>query len=158
MKSDNTLTIISKIYNGTEYLLIKELRNAGVYGIVPSHGKILYALFKNNSLSMNELSVKIKKTPQTVTTLVKKLEEMGCLESHKLDSDRRTTIVSLTDSGKELKPVFDNISEKLYIEQYKGLNNDEIKEFVRLLKLVEKTFKYLCLFCLKLEVYERRKK
>lgn len=140
MKSDNTLTIISKIYNGMEELLIKELKNAGVYGIVPSHGKILYALFKSNSLSMNELSEKIQKTPQTVTTLVKKLEEMGYIESHKLDSDRRTTIVSLTDCGKELKPVFDSISEKLYIEQYKGLSKEEVNEFVRLLKLVEKNF------------------
>lgn len=140
MKVDNTLTIISKIYHGMEELLIEELKKAGVVGIVPSHGKILHALFNNNSLSMNELAEKIQKTPQTVTTLVKKLEDMGYIKTHKLSSDRRTTVVELTEHGKDLKPIFDSISEKLYLEQYKGLNEKEIVELVRLLKIVEKNF------------------
>lgn len=140
MKADNTLTIISKIYHGMEELLIEELKQSGVVGIVPSHGKILYALFKNNSLSMNELSEKIQKTPQTVTTLVKKLEDMGYIKSNKLRTDRRTTIVELTEKGKDLKPIFDSISEKLYIQQYQGLNEEEIAELVRLLKIVENNF------------------
>lgn len=140
MKADNTLTIISKIYHGMEELLVEELKKAGVVGIVPSHGKILYALFNNNSLSMNELSEKIQKTPQTVTTLVKKLEDMGYIKTHKLCSDRRTTVVELTEQGKDLKPIFDSISEKLYVEQYRGLNSEEIAELVRLLKIVENNF------------------
>lgn len=61
--SDDTFTLISKVHKGLDDLLVAELKQSGITGIVPSHGAILAALFRGRSLSMNELAAKIGKTP-----------------------------------------------------------------------------------------------
>ena len=136
MRIDNTFAIIGKIYSGMGALLIEELKKAEVDGIVSSHGAILMELFFQTELPMNVLADKIGKTPQTVTSLVKKLAEMGYLETRKSESDRRTTMVLLTEKGKNLQTVFYSISEKLYDTQYMGMTAEEITELRRLLNMM----------------------
>lgn len=121
-------------------LLVQELKKAEVDGIVSSHGAILMELFFQSELPMNVLAEKIGKTPQTVTSLVKKLVDMGYLETRKSESDRRTTMVLLTDKGRDLQPVFYSISEKLYDTQYMGMTAEEIQELRRLLMMVLENF------------------
>lgn len=140
MKADNTLSLISRIHQGMNEIIMEELKKAGIEGMVPSHGTIMVALFNGKELSMNDLAEKIGKTPQTVTTLVKKLIEMGYVQSKKSPQDRRTTIVSLSKKGEGLKTVFAEVSEKLYEKQYQGLNEKEVAEFRRLLTNIWKNF------------------
>lgn len=140
MKMDNTFALIGKIYSGMGTLLVQELKKAEVDGIVSSHGAILMELFFQSELPMNVLAEKIGKTPQTVTSLVKKLVDMGYLETRKSESDRRTTMVLLTDKGRDLQPVFYSISEKLYDTQYMGMTAEEIQELRRLLMMVLENF------------------
>lgn len=134
--SDNTLTLISKVHKGLDNLLVAELKQSGITGIVPSHGAILAALFGGRSLSMNELAAKIGKTPQTVTTLVDKLESKGYIKSWKSQQDKRTTMVALTEEGEALEPVFSLISHKLFEVQYQGLTQEEIEELRRILSIM----------------------
>lgn len=141
MKADNTLSLISRIHQGMNEVIMSELKKAGIEGMVPSHGSIMVALFDGKALSMNDLAEKIGKTPQTVTTLVKKLIDMEYVQSQKSPQDRRTTIVSLTQKGENLKDIFANVSEKLYVTQYQGLSDEEVVEFRRLLLLVQNNFK-----------------
>ena len=89
---------------------------------------------------MNDLAERIGKTPQTVTTLVKKLLEMGYVQCEKAAKDRRTTLVSLTAKGESLKDIFAQASAKLYERQYQGMSEEEIREFRRLLLLVWENF------------------
>lgn len=140
MKMDNTFALIGKIYSGMGTLLVQELKKAEVDGIVSSHGAILMELFFQSELPMNVLAEKIGKTPQTVTSLVKKLVDMGYLETRKSESDCRTTMVLLTDKGRDLQPVFYSISEKLYDTQYMGMTAEEIQELRRLLMMVLENF------------------
>lgn len=140
MKMDNTFALIGKIYSGMGTLLVQELKKAEVDGIVSSHGAILMELFFQSELPMNVLAEKIGKMPQTVTSLVKKLVDMGYLETRKSESDRRTTMVLLTDKGRDLQPVFYSISEKLYDTQYMGMTAEEIQELRRLLMMALENF------------------
>ena len=140
MKADNTLSLISRIHQGMNEIIMKELKKAGIEGLVPSHGSILAVLFNGEKLSMNDLAAKIGKTPQTVTALVKKLTEIGYVQSEKSAQDRRTTLVSLTAQGEGLQDVFIRASEKLYETQYQGLTEEEIREFRRLLLQVWQNF------------------
>lgn len=140
MKADNTLSLISRIHQGMNEIIMKELKKAGIDGLVPSHGSIMVELFNGKKLSMNDLAAKIGKTPQTVTALVKKLTEIGYVQSEKSAQDRRTTLVSLTAQGEGLQDVFIRASEKLYETQYQGLTEEEIREFRRLLLQVWQNF------------------
>ena len=140
MKADNTLSLISRIYQGMNEVITEELKKAGIDGLVPSHGSIMVELFNGKKLCMNDLAAKIGKTPQTVTALVKKLTEIGYVQSEKSAQDRRTTLVSLTAQGEGLQDVFIRASEKLYETQYQGLTEEEIREFRRLLLQVWQNF------------------
>ena len=59
---------------------------------------------------MSEIAKEIKKEKSTVTTLVGKLEKFGYISLKKSDEDSRSTIVSLTEKGNQLVPMFSEIS------------------------------------------------
>lgn len=140
-RHDDTFTMISQIRSAADMILVQKLKDRHIEGIVPSHGAILIQLFSGKSLSMNVLAEKIGKTPQTVTTLVQKLVRLGYLKTEKSQEDRRTTLVSMTEKGKALKPVFMAISEYLYDIQYQDMDETEIMEFRRLLRKMADCFK-----------------
>ena len=126
METDNTFSIIAKLYKGMNEMLISELNAHHLEGIVPSHGSILLALSKHNTLTMNALADYIGKTPQTVTTLVKKLQQLGYIHTEKHPEDKRITLVSLTSQGKQLETIIHAISRKIYARQYAGMQPEQI--------------------------------
>jgi DNA-binding MarR family transcriptional regulator len=79
------------------------------------------------------LANRINRTKPTVTVLIEKLMEYGFVEREKSRTDSRVTYVKLTNKGKNLKPVFDDISKKIDALLYGDLNDGEPEIFERLL-------------------------
>lgn len=119
---------------------MQELENNGIEGIVPSHGDIMAVLFHVEKCTMKELSHRINRTKATVTVLVNKLESNGFLVREKSAEDSRITFITLTKKGKSLKPVFEDISEKLNKTTYMGLSKQESEELEFLLEKVLQNF------------------
>jgi len=134
---DNTFQLISKINNEMRQFITEELNKNGVYDLVSSHGSIILALNHNEDVKLLDLAKKIGKSPQTMTTLVRKLENEGYVQIRKADHDKREKNVSLTSKGKDFIPVMNSISLDLLKKQYKGLNDKE--QFV-LRELLQKVF------------------
>lgn len=141
MKADNTLYLIAKAKTLMNEFIISELNKQGIDGIVPSHGDIIISLLKNETLTMKELADKIERDPSTVTTLVKKLNNLGYTQVLKDSADKRANIVSLTTEGKALESVFISISENLYKKQYQNTNEEEKEIFRDVLKKMIENFK-----------------
>ncbi|HHU86293.1 MAG TPA: MarR family transcriptional regulator [Peptococcaceae bacterium] len=133
MKKGNALALISRIREKANRFIVRELENHGIKGIVPSHGDILVILFQEEKCSMKELANRINRTKPTVTVLIEKLMEYGFVEREKSRTDSRVTYVKLTNKGKNLKPVFDDISKKIDALLYGDLNDGEPEIFERLL-------------------------
>jgi len=133
MKKGNALALISGIREKANRFIVRELENHGIKGIVPSHGDILVILFQEEKCSMKELANRINRTKPTVTVLIEKLMEYGFVEREKSRTDSRVTYVKLTNKGKNLKPVFDDISKKIDALLYGDLNDGEPEIFERLL-------------------------
>lgn len=125
MKTDNTINLIGRIREKANKFLIKELENLGLTNIAPSHGDILAALFKRKEATMTEIADLIHRDRSTVTTLVNKLIKLGYVSSKKDPNDNRSSIIYLTEKGKELESGFKEISEKLYMIEYKGISDEE---------------------------------
>ena len=104
----NVMSLISRIKEAANDLIINELKLAGYNDIVPSHGDILYILYDSKEISMKEIASKIHRTKATTTVLVDKLEKLG------------------------FKPVFENISIKLNKKVYAGISqkNAELLELL----------------------------
>ena len=121
----NFLSLISKIHDKGNRLITEELKRNGADGLVPSHGDILVCLYQNDKMTMKEIADKINRTRPTVTVLVDKLEKLGYIKREISQEDSRYTYIVLTKKGKDFKPVFEKISNKLNDMLYKNLSKDE---------------------------------
>jgi len=141
MRVDNTISRVSQIRDLANQVIIKELELRGHMGLVPSHGNILSALLFHGEMTKTEVSKIIKKERSTVTTLLKKLENLGYIVSRVNEEDARSTIVSLSEKGILMKDDFIEISEKLYDIQYQYMDEEQIKFFKEGLEQVFQNFK-----------------
>ena len=119
---------------GNDYIL-SELGNAGLVDIVPSHGEILLYLLEAGTLRMGELTRKVRRTKSTVTVLVAKLARGGYVERRPDPCQiARSTLVSLTEKGQNLRPAFEAISDGLDNMLRQRLSDGELAELSSLLK------------------------
>lgn len=140
MKIDNSINTIGRIRKRANDFLLKELKDIGVTDIAPSHGDILATLFKYGECTMTEISNHINKDRSTVTALICKLTKLGYVSFKKDPVDNRSTIIYLTEKGKELEPSFIKISEKLYEKEYMGITTKEKEAFLKTLERIYDNF------------------
>jgi DNA-binding MarR family transcriptional regulator len=136
----DTASMVGKIRDAVNNMILSELGKHGVDGIAPSHGDILVCLYEKNRLSVKELTEKIHRTQPTVTVLVNKLEKLGYVERIKSKEDSRVTLINITEKGIQLEPIFHEISEKLNTVIYGNLTNAEKEQLEHLLEKILKKF------------------
>ncbi|MBN2178312.1 MAG: MarR family transcriptional regulator [Deltaproteobacteria bacterium] len=135
-EKDIPITLISKIREKANRFLVSELKSHNMPGLAPSHGDILWALFKHGGLSMKGLAGLIDRDKSTVTALVNKLIFLGYVRKEPDIADSRVTLISLTDAGEDLKDDLIEISQKLISKVYKTLSEDERDSLIGLLTKV----------------------
>lgn len=123
---DNTFTLISRIDGEIRRFITDQLAAEGITDIVPSHGAIIVELMSRGQMSMAELARHIDRTPQTVTSLVKKLVKEGYVETEKAAGDSRVTMAGLTEKGRGLAETLRRISEQIYQIQYRGIPEEDV--------------------------------
>ena len=139
-KVDNTVYLIGRIREKANIFILKELGQIGLVDIAPSHGDVLATLFKNGECTMTDIANSIHRDRSTVTSLVNKLIKLGFILSKKDVNDSRSTIIFLTDKGKELEPSFQEISQKLYDIEYNDISENEKIVFNRILEKIYNNF------------------
>lgn len=137
---DQTLSVISSINTNANRLIEYELEKRGHRGLAPSHGNILYQLITKGEMTKKELSECIGKDCSTVTALIRKLTQLGYIETRPHNKDRRFSIVFLTPKGKEMKKDFMEISELLFRTQYAGMGEEQVRMFTEALQVMNNNF------------------
>lgn len=127
------LALIGRIKEKANRFLLLELKNHNIAGLAPSHGDILWALFKNKRLSMKRLAEFIDRDKSTVTALVNKLIKLGYIQKTPDSHDSRITLISLTKKGRGLKDDLIDISEKLLSKVYRNISAKEKAVLITLL-------------------------
>lgn len=140
MNNKNLIALMSRITENANKLIISELKKRGVTGIVPSHGGILSCLFNEEKYTMKDLSEKIHRTKPTVTVLVDKLVTLGYVIKEKSENDSRITFISLTEEGKNLQPIFNEVSDELNDVVYKNLSEETINMLQENVTLILQNF------------------
>ncbi|GAK52528.1 transcriptional regulator, MarR family [Candidatus Moduliflexus flocculans] len=129
---------IAKIRERINQLIVQELREHEIEGIVTSHGDIFYALFRHEELTMQETADLIGKDKSTVTALVDKLMKAGFIEKRQDETDRRVSFIRLTEAGERLRPDFHEISITLLARIYAGFTEQEKETLISLLTRIQK--------------------
>jgi DNA-binding MarR family transcriptional regulator len=140
MEAKDIISLISKIEESANGFITSEMDRWGVKGLATSHGDILDALLRNEKLTMKELADKIGRDKSTITALVDKLVKQGYVEKTRDIEDNRVVFVTLTENGKELKPMFESISKDLLCRVYKDISENEKEELIKTLKKIKNNF------------------
>ena len=138
MKERLIVSRIGRIRDKANAFLATKLQEAGIKGVSPSHGEILWSLLFSGELSMKKLAVKIHRDKSTVTALVNKLIHFGYVSRRTDESDSRVNLVSLTQKGMNLKKDVISISESLQKRAYKGFKKEELVMLMKLLDRIDR--------------------
>ncbi|PWW42068.1 MULTISPECIES: MarR family winged helix-turn-helix transcriptional regulator [Paenibacillus] len=133
MPKYNAIALIARIRDHINKQIVQELEKHNVTGIVPSHGDILMFLYREDVLSIKMLAERVHRTQPTVTVLVNKLEKLGYVERSKSAEDSRVTMIRLTEQGRQLEPVFYEVSQQINGMVYGHLTDDQADQLESLL-------------------------
>jgi len=129
MRTEHIISLISRVRDKANRLIVSELRVRNMPGLAPSHGDILILLFQSETVSMREIAKQIGRDKSTVTALIKKLINIGYVEKREDPNDSRVTLIKLTKEGLGLKQNFEEISETLLKKIYRNFSKTE-KEMI----------------------------
>lgn len=94
-------------------------------------GKILTVLWKSETgcATATDIALATGLTNNTLTTMIKKLEEQNLVIISPCGIDKRKKYVVLTELGSSQKEVGQRVSQKLDAIFYKGFTEEEIRQF-----------------------------
>ncbi|KAF0215948.1 MAG: MarR family transcriptional [Geobacteraceae bacterium] len=121
--------LIAKIHQLAGRILARKLKKCGVDEINPAQGRILFALWQSNDISIQELAKKTSLGKSTLTSMLDRLEEAGHVTRVPSKEDRRKILIKLTDKNRALRDVYAQVSNDMTELFYAGFNGMEITQF-----------------------------
>lgn len=115
---------ITQIKQRQERIFEKLLRESGIE-ISSGQGRILFVLWKNDSLTVGEISRKTSLAKNTVSIVVDGMVQKGILERTVNPDNRRQTIISLTEYARTLKEKYEQVSQRMNHLFYQGFSEEE---------------------------------
>ncbi|ALB29293.1 MarR family winged helix-turn-helix transcriptional regulator [Companilactobacillus heilongjiangensis] len=94
-------------------------------------GKILLALSQSNGLSQKELATRLDLSAQSTAEFVNKLVKKQLVTKEKSTTDRRMTIIRITDLGRQTATMESTVPEFL-----NALTDEELDQFANILSKI----------------------
>ena len=101
-----------------------------------AQGRIMFALWKQDSIAINELAKKTQLKKSTLTSMLDRLEKMGYIKRKHSQNDRRKILIKRTEKDKALESKYVEVSEEMTRLYYKGFSEKEISRFENDLKRI----------------------
>lgn len=144
-ENDTIIDLIISLGEQIDRRIFAQLKERGLPWMSPTHGKILMYLHEKSRVTpvcqMNELARQINRKKNTVTTLIRKLVEKGCVDTKQSTQDKRVMLVKITPEGEEVRRVFEEIWG-LTDKACRGKKRDKkMKELSELLNVTLKNLK-----------------
>jgi MarR family transcriptional regulator, organic hydroperoxide resistance regulator len=137
VKTEGIVALVSAVREKANRFITEQLKSRGITDIATHHGGIFVHLLRNGELTMGEIAKKIDRDKSTVTALIRKLVELGYVETSTSSLDSRVTMVRLTAKGGALEKDFNEISIGLQERVYRGFSDLEKELLMRLLGRVK---------------------
>ena len=104
----------------------------------PGQGRILYALWQNDEIPINELAKQTALGKSTLTTMLDRLEAEEHLMRVPSQDDRRMILIKLTEKNEALHEKYERVSQEMTERFYQDFTTEEIDAFeaflIRILK------------------------
>lgn len=102
-------------------------------------GRILFILWKDDDLTISEISEKTSLAKNTVSAVIDGMVNKGIVERSINPQNRRQTIVSLTKYAKSLQAEYEAVSQQMNDLFYQGFSEKEQVQFEQYLARILET-------------------
>lgn len=121
--------LVTKIKQLGDRIFEKILSKKNVDAFNGAQGRILYVLWQSDGVPIKTISETSGLAITSLTTMLERMEKSGLIKREQDKSDKRKTLLYLTEKAKALKADYDAVSEEMSDIYYKGFSKKEIKEF-----------------------------
>lgn len=121
--------LIAKIHFLAGRIFAKMLKEHHLGEINPAQGRILFALWQNNDISIQELAKETSLGKSTLTSMLDRLEAAGYLARVPSKDDRRKTLIRVLKEAPGFREAYTRVSEEMSRLFYGGFTDDEIDSF-----------------------------
>jgi DNA-binding MarR family transcriptional regulator len=125
--------LIAKIHQKSGRIFAKKLKEHKIHDINPAQGRILFALWKNDGLSIIELATSTGHSKSTLTSMLDRLEDSGHITRIPSKEDRRKKHIYLTEKNKVLQAKYVRVSQEMTDIYFANFTNEERDQFERYL-------------------------
>ena len=94
-----------------------------------AQGRIMFALWQNDGISINELAKKTQLKKSTLTSMLDRLERMGYIRRQRSKKDRRKILIKRTEKDRTMEKKYVEVSEEMTRLFYKGFSKSQIVHF-----------------------------
>ncbi len=94
-----------------------------------AQGRIMFVLWKNDGISINELAKKTQLKKSTLTSMLDRLEKMGYIRRQRSKKDRRKILIKRTEKDRTMENKYVEVSEEMTRLHYKGFSKSQIVSF-----------------------------
>ena len=129
--------LMAKIRQVSGRLFEQILKEYGIE-INSAQGRIMFALWQQDNISINDLSKKTQLKKSTLTSMLDRLEGMGYIRRKRSKKDRRIILIKRTNKDKTLEKKYVELSQEHTTFFYKGFSESQIDRFEKDLELILK--------------------
>ena len=128
--------LITKIHQLAGRIFTRKLKEYHINEINPAQGRIMFVIWRNDGISINELAQKTSLGKSTLTSMLDRLEANGYLKRIPSPEDRRKILIMRTEKDKSFQDLYIQVSQDMTKLFYKGFSKSEIDEFEQYLSRI----------------------
>lgn len=128
--------LIAKVHQLSQRIFAKILRKANVSELNPAQGRIMFVLWREDNISIHELSKRTLLSKSTLTSMLDRLEKSGFIKRVPSKSDRRKILIQLISKDESFQTKYINVSKDMTRVYYNNFTEQEINEFEKYLERI----------------------
>ena len=121
--------LVTKIKQLGDRTFEKLLSEKNIDAFNGAQGRILYVLQQEGGITIGSLSIKCGLAITSLTTIFERMENQGLISRVHSETDKRKTLLFLTEKARALKGEYDAVSAEMGSIYYKGFSEEEITKF-----------------------------
>ncbi|MFX0025731.1 MAG: MarR family winged helix-turn-helix transcriptional regulator [Candidatus Hermodarchaeota archaeon] len=135
--------LIAKIHQLSQRIFAKILKDANLTDLNPAQGRIMFVLWREDNISIHELSKRTLLSKSTLTSMLDRLEQAGFIKRVPSKKDRREILIQLADKDRSLQNKYVDVSRDMNKIFYDNFTEQEINDFENYLeKLLDNLLKF----------------
>ena len=122
-------TLLSQVHQVCGRVWNKILRDNNMADLEGARGRIIFALWGKDGVPIKALCEKTSLDKSTLTGIIDRLERDGYITKKPSETDKRSTLISLTGKEQEFAQKVQKVSNQMNKIFYKGFTDEEILQF-----------------------------